>query len=529
MSEYMPPATDHLHRLVHALQAPRLFDHPVDGFQVLETHISLVLLTGPYAYKLKKPVDLGFLDFSTLEKRRFYCEEEVRLNRRLAAGYYLRVVPIGGSVDAPILNRQPAIEYMVQMRQFPQRCLLDRVLSAGGLKPRHMDAIATRVAEFHASLTGTGSDSSWGSPETVYRPVDEDFRQIRPHLTNGDQRQRLDRLEQWAQAESRRLHTAFVRRRDSGMVRECHGDMHLGNIALVDDEIIIFDGIEFNPGLRWIDLISEVAFLVMDLDSRGREDLARRFLNAYLERTGDYGALPLLPFYLAYRALVRAKVARIRAAQEGLNDDEQGRLEDDYQRHIELAERYTQPTRPMLILLHGVSGSGKSTLGQQLVEGLGAIRLRSDVERKRMHGLDALADSQAAIYSPEADERTYARLAELAREVIGGGRSAVLDATFLQRQRRLAMRQLADDLRVPFVIMELTAEASVLRRRVVSRQELGRDASEASLAVLERQLADREALSEEERAHTLTVDSSAGLPSMDECLRQLHRLGVCRI
>jgi hypothetical protein len=232
-------------------------------------------------------------------------------------------------------------------------------------------------------------------------------------------------------------HADFTTRKLTGYIRECHGDMHLGNMVLVDDRVVIFDGIEFNDAFRWIDVASDVAFLIMDLEDRGRPDFAHRFLNGYLEATGDYGMLRLLPFYLTYRALVRAKVAGIRLGQSSLSAEETAQAHEEFVSYLDLAERYTRPWRPRLFITHGVSGSGKTRHTQPLVEAIGAIRLRSDVERKRLFGLAPLEKSSGQrardLYTAEATQRTYASLAQQAAGVLQAGFPVVVDATFLRR------------------------------------------------------------------------------------------------
>lgn len=489
--------------LVAALQGK--LGQPVDR---LETHISWVLLAGDYAYKIKKAVDLGFLDFSTLEKRRFYCTEELRLNRRLAPGLYLEVVPISGSVERPDLNGPgPAIEYAVKMRRFPQSCLLDQVLLRGELTPETIDAIARRIADFHARTAIADNESSFGTPERTHLPVTENFAQIRPRLRDKEDLIRLDKLERWSEQEYQSRTDAFAARKARGLVRECHGDLHLGNMTLLDGEVVPFDCIEFSDNLRWIDVISEAAFLVMDLQDRGRPDLARRFLNAYLEKTGDYEGLEVLRYYLVYRAMVRAKVACIRAGQEKLSAD----YWTQYRNHIELAAGFTRPCQPFLAITHGLSGSGKTTVTQSLLEAASLFRVRSDVERKRLYGLKPEARSGAGtgagIYSTDANEHTYRRLEEVARGIIQSGFPAIVDAAFLKRWERMIFRELASELKVGFVILDFTAPEHLLRERVKQRMQHGRDASEADIAVLENQLRNSESLDDRELTLTLRVDT----------------------
>lgn len=481
--------------LIRALLDPARYDHPVTGPELIETHISWVLLTGCYAYKVKKPVDLGFLDFSTLEQRHHYCEEELRINRRTAPDLYLEVVPITGPETAPVLGGTgPAMEYAVRMVQFPQERLLDRMLARGAFGGAGTDALARVVAAFHAEVAVAGPETDFGDPDVVCRPVRENFRGIRERLGDGAHPERLAALEAWSGARWQDLRETFAARKRDGFVRECHGDLHLGNIAELDGRMTPFDGIEFDPYLRWIDCMSEVAFLTMDLEDRGRDDLAARFRDAYLAWTGDYAGLALLPYYLGYRAMVRAKVAAIRLGQEEAGSAEAAATREEYEGYLALAERYTRPLRPALLLTRGPSGSGKTTLTQPLLERLHAVRVRSDVERKRLFGLSPEAGSGSAvgagIYNAEANERTYRRLEEAAEAAVTAGYPAIVDATFLDPARRTPFAAMAERLGVPYAVLDFRADPAVLRQRVTRRQAGGRDASEADTAVLERQLAE---------------------------------------
>lgn len=496
------------------------YPHAVDAVERIETHISTVLLAGAYAYKIKKPVDLGFLDFSTLALRHRYCEEELRLNRRLAPGLYLGVVAIVGTAAAPriVAMDDPAatdaIEFAVKMQRFEQSALLDHMLARGELQPHHVDALAATVAGFHRRIDRAGN-GGYGTPENIAVPMRQNFAQIRPLLSTPGEISELDQLERWSIAQHRELELVMAARQREGYIRECHGDLHLGNITWIDGEIHVFDCIEFNPGLRWIDVVNEVAFTVMDLAARGRPDWGARFLNGYLEITGDYAALRLLPNYLVYRAMVRAKVARIRAAQtEG---ELQREALADYAGHIRLARAFTLPRQAALMITHGVSGSGKTCATLPLVEQLGALRVRSDVERKRLHGLPQEARTgsalHAGLYSDAASMDTYVELGSLAVRVIEAGYPVIVDATFLSHARRSAFRAIAAELSVPFLILDFRADAGELRRRVSQRQALGKDASEATLAVLESQLQDDEPLDSDESGFVMAIDTQVDTPS----------------
>lgn len=512
--------------LIAGLLRPEAYPHPTDTVRLEETHISWVLLTGEWAYKLKKPVDLGFLDFSTLEKRRHFCEEELRLNRRLAAELYDSVVAIAGNPEQPrVGGAGPILDYAVKMRQFPQDALASRLLSAGLLTAADIDRLADTIAAFHHGADRARSWDTFGSPQSVAGPVRENFQPIRETAIAPVDQAALNEIEGWTIAELERLRDRITQRRADGRVRECHGDLHLGNIVRIKDRLVPFDCIEFSPALRFIDVMSEAAFLAMDLAHRQRPDFAYRALNRYLEATGDYEGLDLLPFYWVYRALVRAKIHAIRAAQLAAAGDNTDNLLSGYRSYIGLASRFTQPRRAALVITHGLSGSGKTTASQSLLETLGAFRVRSDVERKHLHGLPPLAVTHsgtgAGIYSPAANTATYERLYDRASSIVQAGFPAIVDAAFLKRAERDQFRELAAELAVPFVILHCTAPEAVLRERVAGRARRADDASEADDSVLARQIANEEPLAADERGCAVTVNNVAA-PRWSEIVARLR-------
>ena len=494
------------------LRDPAQFPHAIADVAVVETHISWVVLAGDFAYKIKKPLDLTFLDFSTLAKRRHACAEEVRLNRRLAPELYLDVVAITGTPDAPRVGGDGApIEYAVRMRRFDRTQELDRLLAAGALAPERIDELAHTVARFHAAAPAAAKDDPWGDPAAVLANALANFDHVRRLERAADVAPRVDALHAWTRAEHGRVAPAMAARLAAGRVRECHGDLHLANMVLHGGRVVVFDCIEFNPALRWTDVMAEVAFTAMDLRHRGRRDLAQRFVNDYLEATGDYDGLAVLRFYVVYRAMVRAKIAAIRAAQE-TGAAARGRDRAEFLAHLTLAETCAESPRAALAITCGASGSGKSFAAGRLTETDDWIRIRSDVERKRLAGLAAADRSgsglAAGIYAGDMTARTYARLADLARTVLAAGYPVIVDATFLARAQRATFRTLAATLEVPFAILAPQTPAAVMRARVTARDAAGTDASEATLAVLERQLAAAEPLGPDEVAAAVTFDAS---------------------
>lgn len=516
---------------VEQLRQPACYPHPADAVQLLETHISWVLLAGDYAYKIKKPVSLGFVDFSTLELRRFYCEEELRLNRRTAPELYLGVVPVTGTPASPVMGGAgPAFEYAVQMGRFPQDALLDRVAKAGTLTAAQVDAFARSVAAFHGRVAHAGGEVAFGSPKEILAEAADNFAQLEALDKGGKTRPEREELRAWTLREFDRLDLVCGRRKREGFVRECHGDLHLGNVVLLVGQPVAFDAIEFNEAFRWIDVMNEVAFPVMDLFHHGLPRLAHRFIDAYLDETGDFGGLEVLRFYLVYRAMVRAKVSCIREHQAGVEFADRERSARACRGHLDLARRLSRPGRPALIVMHGLSGSGKTTVSQGLVEALGAVRIRSDVERKRLHALEARARTNSApgggIYTPEADRLAYGRLALLAGEIVDAGYPAVVDATFLKSAWREVFREFARERGVPFVLVACAAPEATLRERIERRQREGADASEAGIAVLERQIAALEPLTADELEDAVLVDTTVGELSRDAVQSVARRLGI---
>lgn len=502
-----PTASDSpVHCLLAALQRPEAFPHPVAGFQLVETHISLVLLTGPFAYKFKKAVDFGFVDFSTLERRRACCEAELRLNRRLSPELYTAVLAIGGDPDRPRFGAEPVREYCVQMRQFPREAELDRVLERGEVDRAAFEALAEQVAEFHDRSEAAGPDSPLGGEALVGRYCLENLEDLKSAGFEADRPVLAD----WTRAALERLAPLIRHRHDQGRVRQCHGDMHITNMVWLERRIRLFDCIEFNPELAWTDVMSEVAFLLMDLDHRRRPDLGRCFLNRYLEAGGDYGGVPLLRLFLVYRSLVRAKVAVLQARQGGAGAEAALTRAAE---HVTLARRYIEPPEaPPLIITRGLSGSGKTTLTDRLIPYADFIRLRSDVERRRLHGLAARESSHSGLgtglYGAAATIRTYDHLAAVAETLLRAGHSVLVDATFLRRAQRAQFQALAGRLNLPFRILDCHAPEAVLRERVAARARTAADASEADLAVLERQIAQQEDLDPDDHRIAVRIDTS---------------------
>nr|WP_284709418.1 bifunctional aminoglycoside phosphotransferase/ATP-binding protein [Marinobacter sediminum] len=491
--------------MILALQNPDLYDHPVEDFQVIETHISQVILTGDYAYKIKKPMDFGFLDFSTLERRKHFCEEELRLNRRLAAKLYLEVLPITGTPEHPVIGGSgEAFEYAIKMRQFGQDQLFDRQQEQHSLEPELLANLAQQVASFHEQLPPVADDKPLGTPEAVYAGMQENFDQIRPMIDDTGLLAQLENLEAWTQSTFERHRDLIAERRANGFVRECHGDLHLANITRFEGEVTVFDCIEFNEPFRWIDVINDLAFLLMDLESRREYRLANLVLNTYLEYRDDFAALPLLPLYKAYRALVRAKIALFTLGNPSLSENEKADLMQKYRDYAQLAEDYSSIPNPYLLATTGLSASGKTCISAAMAGELGLIRLRSDVERKRIHGLAPLDDSKSQtggnLYTEEATEKTYRRLADLADNLLASGLPVIVDAASLKEKERSLFADVAEAKGLPFALLHCEAPEDLRREWIRARKG---DASEATEALLDTQQSWFEPLTTEEKSHTI--------------------------
>ena len=491
----------------------------------IETHISHVLLHGGHAYKLKKVMAASFIDQSTLARRRHACAEELRLNRRLAPDLYLDVVEITGTPAAPrIGGAGPVLDVAVHMRTFDEQGLWDRLAVRGALHSADVDALAVVLARFHAEAAVAPAEGPYGTLPAARQALLDSLRDLqalapRAGWPDAEGLASLRRLRTWEATAFARIEPVMARRRAQGRVREVHGDLHLGNVAREGTRCLVFDGIEFNEAFRWLDVMDEVAFMTMDLHAHGLPALAHRFVNAYLEASGDYEGLRVFDYYLVHRALVRAKVAQLRlaqvarVAQAGLPEDsDRADALAAAQRYFDLALRLATPRPHAWFITHGLPGSGKTTLSQGLVEAAGAVRVRADIERKRLAGLAPRQNSRSApgqgLYTPAMNEATQARLLQAATSVVEGGWPVIVDATFIRRAVREEARRCAARLQVPFHILRFDAPPEVLRARVCERAARAADASEADEAVLAAQQQALEPLQPDELERTFEVLAS---------------------
>lgn len=493
---------------LEALKSPEIYPHPTDEIIIRETHISIVILTGSQVYKIKKPVKFPFVDYTTLQKRKEYCELELKLNRRFAPELYLDVIPISGDRKNPRFDDNSApFEYAVVMNQFTEEGLLNNIIKRGELSVEQVEQMAKAIADFHETAGQVDFNTLWGRPESVKHVASENIRILK---SSGIVDKRLESLSKWTETSFQKLSKVFEQRRSQGMVRECHGDLHLGNIVLLGDQVCLFDGIEFNEEFRWIDVISDVAFLMMDFMDHGRDDLGFRLINKYLEYSGDYHGLQILNWYLTYRALVRAKVSALRMKQ--LSGDDRIEQEKELEKYTALAERYTIQRPPALFITHGLSGSGKTTETNLLIEKCGVIRIRSDVERKRLIGLQPEEASKSGpgenAYTRDMSKMTYEILRDLADKILSFGFSVIVDATFLSTAMREMFYTLAGERGLSCHLLSFEAQKVELEKRILRRQKESKDASEATIEVLNAQIEYQDELSERDEKHKKSVNQA---------------------
>lgn len=495
--------------LIDSLKNPELYPHPVTDIEVIETHISWLILTGDYAYKIKKPVDFGFLNFTTLEQRQHFCEEELRLNQRLAPDIYLSLAKLAGSETEPrfiddentdsdnLEQSDEVFEYAVKMKQFASQQRLDLLLHEKLFDPAWIDMLAQQIADFHRRIPIVSHSSPWGETETIWEVVADNFNHIIDTIDELDDLSKTQQLLQFTAQQFRKLSPLIEQRKSEGHVRECHGDLHLANITLHHGELRLFDCIEFNLQFRWIDTLSDLAFLLMDLEANGEFRWANRCLNRYLELNGDYAGLPLLNFYKAYRSMVRAKVSVL----GGHNDTQTLR------RYLRLTDYYAAEKQPVLFIMHGISGSGKSHLSQQLIDQTDTIRIRSDVERKRIFRRLSRQSQELEPYGPQMNALTLNHLLDTSTKLLSHGYSVVVDATMIRQRTRQSYMELAEQLGIPVRIIACQCEQKLIEARLKRRAQAGSDASDADIAVMQDQLKHYQPLTEAEEQIAVHIDT----------------------
>lgn len=499
--------------LIRALLRPQAYPHATGRIELLQTHISFVLLAGGFVYKIKKPVDFGFLNFSTLARRRYYCRQEAVLNSRLCSDTYLGVVPIREK-DGLVAIGGPGrtVEYAVHMRRLPAEGMMDRLLAEGKLTVEMVRRVARRVAAFHASAATSPRIAAIGA-KGIHYAWDENFRQWAPNIgvTVTPEQDRL--LRAFGERFFAAKRGVLARRAAEGRIRDCHGDLRSDSVCFAGDGLCIFDCIDFSRRLRYTDVAGDAGFLAMDLDYRGHPDVADAFVEAYIEAAGDADLREIIDFYKCYRAGVRGKVEGFLLAEPEVPAAMKRRARAAARRYFSLAARYARSLPPpMLVITCGLAATGKSTLARRLAGTVGCEVASSDVVRKRLAGIEPAEHRPEAfgqgIYTADFTERTYDALLDEARRAIESGRSILLDATYTRRAHRLQAARLALELGAQFACIALRASDGLVRRRLRKREREGGDPSDAGWDVYLVQKRRFQRPTEVEAARLVTVDAA---------------------
>ncbi|MEA5505375.1 AAA family ATPase [Halotia wernerae UHCC 0503] len=493
--------------LIEQMLQPGFYPHAVtEPIQLVQTHISYVLLTGDYAYKLKKPANFGFLDFSTLEKRQHFCHEELRLNQRGAAELYLEVLPITQAGEQYHLGgTSEPVEYVLKMCQFPQESLFSKLFEQGKLNETHLEELGRVVAQYHAKIATNDYIHSFGEVPQVRAAFDENYEQTEKYIGGPQTQVQFDETKAYTERFFAERQELFESRIQNDYIRECHGDLHLRNIALWQDKILLFDCIEFNEQFRFVDVMFDIAYAVMDLEAQQRKDLSNAYLNTYIEQTGDWEGLQVLPIYLNRQSYVRAKVTSFLLDDPGVPTAVKEEAAKTAAEYYKLAWEYTKPKQGQLILMSGLSGSGKSTTAKYLARQLGAIHIRSDAVRKHLGGISLSERGGDDLYTAEMTQKTYARLLELGTILANQGFSVILDAKYDQQQLRQTAIAQAEKHQLPLKIISCTAPIEVLQERLVNRTG---DIADATVDLLTSQMQQAEPFTDAEKPYVQVWDTT---------------------
>ncbi len=512
-------------QLIAAMSRPDFYPVRPERVELLQTHISLIFIAGEFVYKVKKAVDFGFLDFTTLEKRRFYCGEELRLNRRLAPEIYLEVA---GIVEKPngtlaLGGAGRVVDYAVVMKKIPEGRMLKKLLASGEVSPAMMERVAWKVADFHRGAETGGKIDELGGLDTIRKNHEENFEQVRPYLGLTIPEHQYAFIRSWVLGFMERQEELFRRRVEDHRIRDCHGDLHLEHICLIDPEIVIFDCIEFNERFRFEDGAAEVAFLAMDLDFNGYPDHGEAFVAAYIARSGDEELPRLLNFYKCYYACVRGKVIGFKIQDPAVDRKEREEARETAARYFDLA--YTcasRPERPTLILTAGLMGTGKSVLARMLAPRVGAEILQMDVLRKELLNIPATDHHFAAfgegIYTEDMTRRTYAEALNRAEAALKKGQSIIIDASYKRREERSRAKGLAERLQADFRVIDCRCREEVLRERLNRRLTEAGEASDGRWEIYLAQKGDFDPVDELSPEEVIVVDTAA---SPDACVHEI--------
>lgn len=493
--------------VIQEMLKPGFYPHPVqEPIKLMQTHVSYILLTGNYAYKLKKAVNFGFLDYSTLELREHFCRQELEMNKRGAAEIYLEVLPITQTDNKVELGGSgTTVEYTLKMCQFPQDNLLINLFNQGKLTEKMVEELGKLVAQFHSKCPTNDYVLSFGEVAKVRQAFDENYEQTAKYIGLAQTQEQFEATKDFTDNFFATKAEVLANRIKNGWIRECHGDLHLGNICLWHDKILLFDCIEFNEPFRFVDVMYDVAYGVMNFLVGNRPDLANTYLNSYLEESGDWEGLEVLPLYVSRQAYVRAKITSFLLDDPGVPAADKEQAKITASQYYKMALDCTKLGQGSLIIMSGVSGSGKSTVAKKIARQSNAIHIRSDAVRKHLAGVSLTERGGEELYTPEMTEKTYGRLLELGILLASAGYAVILDAKYDRQSLRQPVIAAAEKHHLPLQILHCTAPEQILRDRLNSRTG---DVSDATANLLASQLANTESFTEEEKVFVKTLDTT---------------------
>lgn len=501
-------------KLVEAMSKPAFYPHRPESVRLIQTHISYLFLAGAYVYKVKKAVDFGFLDFTSLEKRKRYCDEELRLNRRLAPDVYIEVAEISEDKDGNVTlgAGSNVVEYAVRMKLLPADRMLKELLAKGEVELSIMEAIARKVADFHRHAATGGKIDLMGGIEVIRKNHDENFAQTEQYIGITIREYEYAFIQSYIYDFMERHKELLAGRVAKHNIRECHGDLHLEHICITGD-IIIFDCIEFNERFRYIDVAAEVAFLAMDLDYNGYPEHARTFVNAYIREAGDHDISLLLNFYTCYYAYVRGKVISFRTHDGAINPQDRDEARETAAKYFDLAYTYAaRPEKPVLILMIGLMGTGKSALARNMAPRIGAEIIRTDVLRKEILNIHPgdrhYEDFGKGIYAEDVSRKTYEKALALALIKLKSGISVIIDASYKRQEERFKAYEAAKKIGADFFIIECTCREDVIKKRLDARAAKKEDVSDGRWEIFHAQKSTFDAITGFPPATYLVVDTS---------------------
>ncbi len=497
-----------LSNLIKQLENPNSYTHTVQTpIKLIQTHISAIFLTGDYAYKIKKPVNFGFLDYSTLGKRQHFLNQELTMNKAIAPDIYLEVLPITiHNYQVKIGGKGEIIDYVLKMNQFPQDSLFINLFLAGKLEKYHLEELGKIVAKFHKNTTTNDYIRSFGDIEVIKKSIDENYEITDKYIGIIQTQQKYQETKNFTDSYLKLKQNYFRQRQKDNKIRECHGDLHLKNICLWNNKIQLFDRIEFNEEFRYVDVMCDVAFTFMDLDVRNRQDLSNIFLNTYLEHTGDWQGLQVLPVYLSRQAYVRAKVNSMILDDPNISEENHQKAQQEAKNYYHLAWKYTQQNQGKIIMMSGLSGAGKTTVAKYLAEKINGILIRSDAVRKHLGNVSLDQTGNSELYSQEMNQKTYETLIKLGEIVAKEGFNVILDAKFDRYQWRKPVIEIAKKDNIFLTILSCYAPVETLSDRLSKRKG---DISDATSDLLQEQQNNAQDFNEEEMSYVKKIDTTS--------------------